>query len=324
MAEAGGGAELPSQGAGIRGLGRLRARLRARSEVRPSVAATRRIAFLAVSLGGYAIAAAVAIGFISGGVLVDRSHSDVGNLFMGAGQAFRDGRTIYSYEGEPFFYAPPIVLLFALFSYLPYLVCYGLVFAANVASLRYLAGSWRAVGYTFLFVPIAFLPWLGTLDLPMAAALVLAIRSGNVALPVLFGFMKFSPLLAIDPKRWRRAVAMIAFGLAVTLPALWLWQEWFAQLGRALSQPVGPLIPIPFLIRLPIGLGLVATRRPVLRAAGAVIVTPALYWHSLSLFLAPLALLRLGPQPPEVGGGPPRGPASEPASAPAILPTARG
>jgi hypothetical protein len=34
----------------------------------------------------------------------------------------------------------------------------------------------------------------------------------------------------------------------------------------------------------------VATRRPVFRAAGAAIATPAFYWHSLVLMLAPLAL----------------------------------
>jgi hypothetical protein len=279
---------------------------RSSGRTRLDIATVRSLAFLAVSVGGYAIAATVAIGFLRAGSLVDPRASDVGSVFVAAGHAFRNGAAVYSYSAEPFFYAPPIVLACALFSYLPYPVCYALIVGANIAALRYLAGSWQAIGYTFLFIPLAFLPWAGTLDLPMAAVFVLAIRKGHVALPVFLGFMKFSPLLAIDPGLWRRSALMIGLGVLATLPAVWLWQEWFAQMGRAFGQPFGPLIPIPFLLRLPVGLALVATRRPVLRAAGAVILTPALYWHSLSLLLAPIALMR--PSAVRLGAVEPAGP----------------
>jgi hypothetical protein len=251
------------------------------------------MALLAVSISGYAWAAIVANAFFVNGGLLDPSGSDVGRIFVAAGEAFRAGRPVYTFNGEPFFYAPPVVLACALFSLLPYPVCFWTVVGANVAALRYIAGSWQGVGYTFWIVPfVPFLPWAGTLDLPMAAVIMLAIRRGYVVLPVFFGFMKFSPLLAIDPGRWRRTVLVIALGCLTTLPFLSLWQDWFVQLGRAVTEPVGPLIPVSFALRLPIGLLFVATRRPVFRAAGAAIATPAFYWHSLVLLLAPLALFR--------------------------------
>jgi hypothetical protein len=263
----------------------------ATARTRSSRAKSQTLVLFAVSVGGYAWAAIVASNFYTNGGLLDPSGSDVGRVFVAAGEAFRAGRPVYTFGGEPFFYAPPVVLAFALFSLLPYPVCFWTVVGANFAALRYLAGSWRGVGYTFWIVPfVPFLPWAGTLDLPMAAVIVLAIRRGHVALPVFFGFMKFSPLLAIDPGRWRRTVLLVALGCLVTLPFLSLWQEWFAQLGRAVAEPVGPLIPIPFALRLSVGLLFVATRRPVFRAAGAAIATPAFYWHSLVLLLAPLAL----------------------------------
>jgi hypothetical protein len=263
----------------------------AAARTRSSRASVQTMALLAISLGGYAWAAIVASNFYTNGGLLDPSGSDVGRVFVAAGEAFRAGRPVYTFGGEPFFYAPPVVLALALFSLLPYPVCFWMVVSANFAALRYLAGSWRGVGYTFWIVPfVPFLPWAGTLDLPMAAVIVLAIRRGYVALPVFFGLMKFSPLLAIDPGRWRRTALVIALGCLVTLPFLWLWEEWFAQLGRAATEPVGPLIPIPFALRLSVGLLFVATRRPVFRAAGAAIATPAFYWHSLVLLLAPLAL----------------------------------
>ena len=258
---------------------------------RSSRATVQTMTLLAISLGGYAWAAIVAGNFYTNGGLLDPSGSDVGRVFVAAGEAFRAGRPVYTFGGEPFFYAPPVVVAFALFSLLPYPVCFWTVVGANFAALRYLAGSWRGVGYTFWIVPfVPFLPWAGTLDLPMAAVIVLAIRQGHVALPVFFGFMKFSPLLAIDPGRWRRTVLLVALGCLVTLPFFSLWQDWFAQLGRAVAEPVGPLIPVPFALRLSVGLLFVATRRPVFRAAGAAIATPAFYWHSLVLLLAPLAL----------------------------------
>lgn len=265
----------------------------------PSHATAKTMALLAVSVGGYAWAAIVASKFFTNGGLLDPSGSDVGRIFVAAGEAFRAGRPVYTFDGEPFFYAPPVVLACALFSLLPYPVCFWTVVGANVAALRYIAGSWRGVGYTFWIVPfVAFLPWAGTLDLPMAAVIILAIRRGYVVLPVFFGFMKFSPLLAIDPGRWRRTVLVVALGCLTTLPFLSLWQDWFAQLGRAATEPVGPLIPISFALRLPIGLLFVATRRPVFRAAGAAIATPAFYWHSLVLLLAPLALFWQTAGPP--------------------------
>ncbi len=258
----------------------------------PRTVLVRRLLFIALSLIGYGFAAIVGSWFVGTGRLLDPAGSDVGAVLVAAGEAFRAGRPVYSTTGMAFFYAPPIVLILAAFSLLPYAVCVGIVLAANAAALRFLAGSWQRVGYTFWFLPIAFLPWLGTLDLPMAAVIVLTVQRGYVALPVLFGFMKFGPLLAVDLAKWRRAAAIVALSCAVTLPVAWLWPQWITQLSWEAVKPVGPIVPIPFAIRLPVALMLVMSRRPVLRAIGAVVATPAFYWHSFALLLAPIAVWR--------------------------------
>jgi hypothetical protein len=79
-----------------------------------------------------------------------------------------------------------------------------------------------------------------------------------------------------------------------------LWVEWVNRLLWATGRDLGPLVPIPFLLRLPVGLALVAYGRPWSRALGAVVATPGLYWSALVLLIAPLAVI-LNPPPVSVG-----------------------
>jgi hypothetical protein len=53
---------------------------------------------------------------------------------------------------------------------------------------------------------------------------------------------------------------------------------------------VEPQVPISLLIRLPVGLVLVATKTRLRRVTGAAIATPAFDWGSLVLLLAPMAI----------------------------------
>jgi hypothetical protein len=59
--------------------------------------------------------------------------------------------------------------------------------------------------------------------------------------------------------------------------------------------------PVPFAVRLPVGLLLVLSRRPVPRALGAVIATPAFCLHTFALLLTPLVLLRPDARPGQAG-----------------------
>jgi hypothetical protein len=97
--------------------------------------------------------------------------------------------------------------------------------------------------------------------------------------------------MAVNPRLWRSFALWILLGIVVTLPWWWLWGDWLAQMQRAWQNPVGSFVPIPFLVRLPIGAALVATRTRLGRATGAVIATPAFYLLSLVMVAAPISIL---------------------------------
>lgn len=216
---------------------------------------------------------------------------DVQN-YMDAGTALRNGVSPYNY-GEvavPWLYGPPWVLVFAALSVFPYWFGYLAVFAAQVTALRYMARSWLGVGY-LLWLPLMPFELLGgQIFLIVAAAIVAAIRN-QPWLVVIATFAKISPILAA--REWRRYIVPVVVIVGLTLPWAWLWPEWFDTLYLALTQPSGnpaPQIPIPFLVRLPIGLALVAYGRPWSRALGAVVALPAFYWQALVLLAAPLSV----------------------------------
>jgi hypothetical protein len=255
-----------------------------------STASVGRLWRTAVSCAGFAIFAVIAAWGIAGGKFVTPIGGDIPTIFQPAGDALRAGQPVYVWKDLPFFYAPPMVVLLAAISWMPTAMLFTAVVAMDVASLRYIGGSWLRVGYLLWFVVVPFEFAGGQLNILMAAVIVAAIRRGWTGLPALLSFAKISPVLAVDPRKWRRFAVWGILLIAITLPWWWLWPEWIAQLGRGWQTPVGPQIPIPFLLRLPVGLALVATRTRLGRAAGAVIATPAFYWGSLVLLLAPAAI----------------------------------
>lgn len=256
----------------------------------PSIRPGGRLWRIAFSGAGFAIFAVITAWGIAGGKFVTPIGGDIPTIFQPAGDALRAGQPVYAWKDLPFFYAPPMVVLLAAISWLPTVALFAAVVTVDVASLRYLAGSWLRVGYLLWFVVLPFEFAAGQLNILMAAAIVAAIRRGWTGLPALLSFAKISPVLAVDPRGWRRFACWGMLFIAITLPWWWLWPEWIAQLGRGWQTQVGPQIPIPFLLRLPVGLALVATRTRLGRAGGAVLATPAFYWGSLVLFLAPVAI----------------------------------
>jgi hypothetical protein len=216
---------------------------------------------------------------------------DVGDVYDAAGDALRTGHAVYTYAYPPYFYAPPLTVLFGAVSWLPLQASYCIVTALNLAALRYLAGSWRRLGFLLWIVLIPFELALGNINLLLAASMVAAVRSNRTALPAILTFAKFSPVMAVNPRLWRSFALWILLGIVVTLPWWWLWGDWLAQMQRAWQRPVGSFVPIPFLIRLPIGAALVATRTRLGRVTGAVIATPAFYLLSLVMVTAPISIL---------------------------------
>ena len=76
----------------------------------------------------------------------------------------------------------------------------------------------------------------------------------------------------------------------VTLPWLHLWPEWVAALVETSADPLGPVIPIPWIARAAVAVVLLFFQRPWTRALAAAILSPALYWGQLVVLVAPLSL----------------------------------
>lgn len=184
-----------------------------------------------------------------------------------------------------FFYAPPWAAAFAFLVWVPVPALVGLIFAAEVASLVYLAGSWRRAGY-LCWLPMVPLELVGSQwNLVMAAAILAAVR-GSPSLAVAVAAAKLSPALSVRPSR---RVAAVALGLvAITVPWLWLWSLWIEQLTATVGVDIAPgaVVPIPWVPRLVVAGVLFAVQRPWSRVLAAIVATPVLYWVSTVLLLA--------------------------------------
>ncbi|MGI8703864.1 MAG: hypothetical protein ACR2JZ_05075 [Candidatus Limnocylindrales bacterium] len=209
------------------------------------------------------------------------------------GDGVRAGAPIY-YRADPltdsYWYAPPLAVAFAALSWLPPEVQHWLYMIPRIAALRVIAGSWIGAGVACWFPLVAFDIAGGNFNLPIAAAIVAAVR-GHPQLAVLAGLAKFGPALAIHPRDWRKALPVLAIACAITLPWLHLWPEWIAHLVSNIASPLGPQIPIPLSVRLAAAAGLLLlVRTRWSRALAATIAIPAFYWGSLVVLIAPVAV----------------------------------
>jgi hypothetical protein len=98
-------------------------------------------------------------------------------------------------------------------------------------------------------------------------------------------------MLTADRRQWHEAIVAGSVLVALTLPVLHLWPEWFAMLTGTQSAGVQPIGTIPLLPRIPLGVLLIVYRRPWSVAAGAAMLVPAFYaMHSILLFLPAIRL----------------------------------
>ncbi len=187
---------------------------------------------------------------------------------------------------QNFFYAPPLALLFAGVSWLPMPVLAIGVFALELASLRYLAGSWLRVGYLGLIPITGGELAAGQFNLVIAAGLAATLR-GDSRLAVVGALAKLSPVLAI--RDWRRAGIVLAILALATLPVGGWWLDWGRQLQYGSTLELG--YPVPIVARFALALGLIsfAPRSRRTGVLAAAIAIPGLYSYSLVL-LYPLVM----------------------------------
>jgi hypothetical protein len=250
----------------------------------------RRLILLGVAVTGYPwavwqIALGVQVGFL------DLPGGDA-MIWDRVGDDFWAGRSPYGMDREPesFWYAPPFVVLFGLLAPLNQLGLWLLTVACQTAALRYMGGSWRGVGLLLWFPLVPLELSSGGFNLIVAASIVAAVR-GRGELAALWALAKLSPALAIHPRDWRPALAVIALLVAVSLPWAWLWPEYVTALIGAYGQSIGPAVPIPFAGRFVLALGLLALWRPWSRALAAVVAIPSFYWSSVAVLVAPAVVV---------------------------------
>lgn len=248
---------------------------------------TRRLALDGLSIGGYVFGAYSLTFYRPDGWIVAPDLE----AYLRAGSDFLAGWPVYILhvgQAAAFSYSPPWVLIAAALTFLPPLVVQSAMALGSLAALRYVVGSWRAVGWT-LWWPITTISLVsGNIDLFIAAAMVAAWR-GRPELLALFGLAKIAPFLGLPIHAWRRSIVVVTLAVAVTVPWWHLWPEW---IGYLFSQPGVPnyAVPVPWWARLPFALGLVALRRPWASAAAVVVGMPFLY---LFTTMEAFAVLRL-------------------------------
>ncbi len=212
---------------------------------------------------------------------------DVAVVFRPVGEAFIADQ--HPYTGL-FFYGPPWAPILGLFSLGPEGLFHATIIVLDVVALWVIAGrSWLAVGWLLWFPLVMSEMAAGQLNLLCAGAIVEAQRGRAWPLAVM-AWAKLWPALALPLRSWRGfLIAALAFG-AIALPWPYLFPDWINALLGNIADPIAPLVPVPFLLRLPVAAALVAWQRPWSRALGAMLASPNLYWGQLVVVVAPISL----------------------------------
>jgi hypothetical protein len=186
-----------------------------------------------------------------------------------------------------FLYAPPWAVIFAVLMLLPLAAA---LLVGQVLGLRCVMGSWIGVGLMGWLPIVADELSIGNVDFIMAAVILAGASQKRWSGPAiaLFAFAKLSPVLVLSRSTLRGAALGAALLVALTLPWWHLWPEWIGMLSQSRDSS---LLAVPLLPRIPIAFGLLAIRRPWAVAAAAAMATPALYFHSVLLFLPAIRLM---------------------------------
>jgi hypothetical protein len=237
------------------------------------------------------------------------------HAFWLAGRHVLSGEPLYAAVGigDPgaYRYVPTFAVLMAPFSFLPELGVTWVYRAVSVVCLRYLVGSWRAVGWSLLFPPVPIELSALNVTLPIAAASRWALRGKPLSattLPAASALKAGSVMLGAfvwfrRPERRR----FVVIGLVATTLVLALhaaldpgdWEAFLASLGQqAQSINHAPYVGGQLLFLVPSTLGDFLLRLAITALLTAVAI--AKRWGWLAFFAATVAvptlwLARLAP-----------------------------
>ena len=203
-------------------------------------------------------------------------------------------------QESAYLYSPAFLLAVSPLRGLPWPLFVGLWTAGLLAVLFWLARP-------LLFLPLVLLTlpelWGGNITILLAAAVVLGFgRTSAWAFPLL---TKVTPGLGLMWFAFRRewlpfgqALAATAIVIAVTaFLAPGLWGEWFGLLSSSTgSSTVEGSVPIPLILRMPVAMAVIAVAalggRRWLLPIGVLLAMPVIWWGSLALLTACVALKR--------------------------------
>jgi len=227
-----------------------------------------------------------------------------------AGRHVLDGTPLYvraDYSSLGIYTYPPIFAqLFVPAALLPELLVTWIWRISGVLCLRYLVGSWKATIVSCAFIPVLIELSLGNVTLPIAAALVYALRDrrGAYLLPWIAA-LKFGPALLVPflwfrkpEARWPLVIATGAFAAACLVSyaiAPGSWSGYFEMLGwqnGAQLEGAGVIHIVPgsggldFVVRFGLATAAIlfatCTRRAWLAYAAASITCPVLAFGRLA------------------------------------------
>lgn len=234
------------------------------------------------------------------------------NAYYLAGQRYLAGHALYApveiNDPGAYRYLPTFAAVIAPFTILPEPLLTWLYRAACLLCVRYLVGSWKAVGWALLFPPLLIELWSLNLTLPLAAGARWALRgTGAAAIPaqslvkygsaLLVGYLWFAtprarrPIVLgtlvafaavaghviLDPESWRYFVAAMLQQSASTNDAPYIGDQLLFILPSTLAD---------FVLRLAFAavLVIIATKRrwAWLAFAALIIAVPTLWLARLA------------------------------------------
>lgn len=198
-----------------------------------------------------------------------------------------------------FRYAPPVALVMAPLSLLPWPVYLAVWTASLVGALTYVARRWTLAACAFVGVGISL--YLGNVDLLMAAAIVGAMRWPALwAIPILLKPTSAIGLLWYAGRReWRNLAIVLGVLAAACLPTIVLfptmWGDWIRMLRDNLAIPA-PELTVPALVRYPVAAALMAlavrSNRPWLIGIAVGLSQPVFGLRSATVAISALGLAR--------------------------------